>query len=88
MLYSISNINIQNNRKKQHFWTVLRQSWQFEICWFIIKICEFSDFNKKVCLPNSVQKSYFAEQDDDIPPYNMMNLPQGIWISLGSTPGK
>ncbi len=46
----------------------LRQSWQHEICGFIIKICEFSDFNKKVCLPNSVQKSYFAEQDDDIPP--------------------
>lgn len=67
MLYSNSNINIQKIVKTT-FWTVLRQSWQYEICGFIIKICEFSDFNKKVCLPNSVQKSYFAEQDDDIPP--------------------
>ncbi len=61
MLYSNSNITIQKNRKKTTFWTVLRQSWQNEIC-------GFSDFKKKVCWPNSVQKSYFAEQDDDIPP--------------------
>jgi hypothetical protein len=88
MLYSKSNINIPKNSKKTTFWTVLRQSWQYEICGFIIKICEFSDFTKKVCLPNSVQKSYFAEQDDDIPPYDVMNLLQGIWISPGSTPGK
>ncbi len=87
MLYSNSNINIQNIIKNNFldcFETELA-IWNMRI---IIKICEFSDFNKKVCLPNSVQKSYFAEQDDDIPSYDVMNLPQGIWISPGSTLGK
>jgi hypothetical protein len=41
MLYSNSNINIQKNRKKTTFWTVLRQSWQNEIC-------GFSDFKKSL----------------------------------------